>query len=47
MAAAVSGELHMPVNRKKMRRIFHRLSWIEPAKSCSGPPCQTSCGRLT
>jgi len=32
MAAAVSRELKMPVNRKKIRRIFHKLGWIEPAK---------------
>lgn len=33
MAAAVSRELHIPVNRKKIQRIFHKLGWIEPAKT--------------
>lgn len=35
MAAAVSRELHMQVNRKKIRRIFHKLGWIEPTKTKS------------
>jgi len=33
MAAAVSRELKTAVNRKQIRRIFHRLAWIEPSKS--------------
>ncbi len=33
MAAAVSRELKTAVNRKQVRRIFHRLAWIEPSKS--------------
>lgn len=32
MAAMLRRELHMPVNRKRIRRIFHELNWIEPAK---------------
>ena len=34
MAAAVSRQMHMPVNRKRIR-IFHRLGWTEPAKTKS------------
>lgn len=33
MAAAASRELDSPVNRKQIRRIFHKLGWIEPAKT--------------
>jgi len=33
MAAQVSRELNIPVNRKKIQRIFHKLGWIEPAKN--------------
>lgn len=33
MAAAASRELSIPVNRKKIQRIFHKLGWIEPAKT--------------
>ena len=33
MAAQVSRELNIPVNRKKIQRIFHKLGWIEPAKT--------------
>ncbi len=32
MAAMLSRELGRPVNRKQVRRIFHALNWIEPAK---------------
>lgn len=35
MAAAASRELKIPVNRKQIRRIFHKLGWIEPAKAKS------------
>ena len=33
MAAAVSRDLKTAVNRKQIRRIFHKLGWIEPAKT--------------
>lgn len=33
MAAQVSRELNISVNRKQIQRIFHKLGWIEPAKS--------------
>ncbi len=33
MATAVSRELKIAVNRKQIRRIFHRLAWIEPSKT--------------
>lgn len=33
MAAAASRELGTAVNRKQIRRIFHKLGWIEPAKT--------------
>lgn len=33
MAVQVSRELNIPVNRKKIQRIFHKLGWIEPAKT--------------
>ncbi len=33
MAAAASIELNKAVNRKQIRRIFHRLAWIEPSKT--------------
>lgn len=32
MAAMLRRELGEPVNRKRIRRIFHELNWIEPAK---------------
>ena len=32
MAAMLRRELHVPINRKRVRRIFHALNWIEPAK---------------
>jgi len=31
--AAASRELKTAVNRKQIRRIFHRLAWIEPSKT--------------
>ncbi len=33
MAAATTRELGFAVNRKQIRRIFHKLGWIEPAKT--------------
>lgn len=33
MAAQVSRELDIAVNRKKIQRIFHKLDWIEPTRS--------------
>ena len=33
MAAQVSRELNIPVNRKKIQRIFNKLGWIEPQKT--------------
>lgn len=33
MAAAASRELGLAVNRKQIRRIFHRLAWITPSKT--------------
>jgi transposase InsO family protein len=33
MAAQVSRELGLPVNRKKIQRICHKLGWIEPRKT--------------
>ena len=33
MAAATSKELGLAVNRKQIRRIFHKLGWIEPTKT--------------
>lgn len=33
MAAQISRELNIPVNRKKIQRIFHKLGWIEPQKT--------------
>jgi transposase InsO family protein len=35
MAAQLSRELHAPINRKRVQRIFHALNWIEPAKTKS------------
>lgn len=32
MAAMLSRHLGRPVNRKQVRRIFHKLNWIEPAR---------------
>lgn len=31
MAAMLSRELHVPVNRKRVQRIYRALNWIEPA----------------
>ena len=33
MAAAATRELGFAVNRKQIRRIFHKLGWIEPKKT--------------
>ena len=33
MAAQISRELNISVNRKKIQRIFHKLGWIEPTKT--------------
>lgn len=33
MAAQISRELDIPINRKRIQRIFHKLGWIEPNKS--------------
>jgi transposase InsO family protein len=33
MAASVSRELGLAVNRKQIRRIFHKLGWITPTKT--------------
>jgi HTH-like domain len=35
MAAMLQRELHVPVNRKRVRRIFHALNWIEPSRKKS------------
>jgi putative transposase len=35
MAAMLRRELHVPINRKRVRRIFHALNWIEPSKKKS------------
>lgn len=35
MAAAASKELQTAINRKQIRRIFHKLGWNEPAKTKS------------
>jgi putative transposase len=35
MAAMLRRELHVPINRKRIRRIFHHLNWIEPSKKKS------------
>lgn len=35
MAAQLSRELHVPVNRKRVQKVFHALNWIEPAKTKS------------
>jgi putative transposase len=35
MAAQLSRELHVPVNRKRVQKVFHKLNWIEPAKTKS------------
>lgn len=35
MAAAISRELQTAINRKQVQRIFHKLGWIEPAKTKS------------
>jgi putative transposase len=32
MAVMLRRELQMPVNRKRVRKMFHTLNWIEPAK---------------
>lgn len=33
MAAALSREMHIPINRKQIQRIYRKLGWIEPAKT--------------
>jgi len=33
MAAQLSRELHVPINRKRVQKVFHALNWIEPAKT--------------
>jgi hypothetical protein len=35
MAAQLSRELHVPINRKRVQKVFHKLNWIEPAKTKS------------
>jgi putative transposase len=35
MAAQLSRELRVPVNRKRVQKVFHKLNWIEPAKTKS------------
>jgi putative transposase len=35
MAAQLSRELHVPINRKRVQKVFHVLNWIEPAKTKS------------
>ena len=35
MAAMLMRDLQVPINRKRVRRIFHHLNWIEPAKKKS------------
>lgn len=35
MAAQLSRELRMPVNRKRVQKVFRTLNWIEPAKTKS------------
>lgn len=35
MAAQLSRELHAPINRKRVQKIFHSLNWIEPSKTKS------------
>jgi putative transposase len=32
MAAMLSRKLQVPINRKRVRKIFHALNWIEPTK---------------
>ena len=34
MAAMLSRELHTPVNRKRVQRIYRTLNWIEPSSIC-------------
>lgn len=33
MAVMLSRELDRPINRKRVKRIFHALNWIEPSKT--------------
>ena len=33
MAAQLSRELQVPLNRKRVQKVFHKLNWIEPAKT--------------
>jgi putative transposase len=35
MAAQLSRELGVPINRKRVQKIFHELNWVEPAKTKS------------
>jgi putative transposase len=35
MAAQLSRELHAPVNRKRVQKVFRTLNWVEPAKTKS------------
>ena len=35
MAAQLSRELRVPINRKRVQKVFHKLNWIEPAKTKS------------
>ena len=35
MAAMLRRKLLVPINRKRVRRIFHHLNWIEPSKKKS------------
>lgn len=35
MAAQLSRDLRVPVNRKRVQKVFHKLNWIEPAKTKS------------
>jgi putative transposase len=35
MAAQLSRELHAPINRKRVQKVFHALNWVEPSKTKS------------
>lgn len=35
MAAQLSRELHVPVNRKRVQKVFRALNWVEPARTKS------------
>lgn len=35
MAAMLSRELHVPINRKQVQRVYRALNWIEPSKKKS------------